>query len=99
MEKEEETANPVDPQFRSPSRGEYVEIYSGDGDSDDWREAVVMKTDKRCLRTYPDYYNVKYTDNGEKGSAKLDQDSLWRFADPQDQEFFWWRWGHLYEVE
>ena len=58
-----------------------------------------MKTDKRCLRTYPDYYNVKYTDNGEKGSAKLDQDSLWRFVDPQDQEFFWWRWGHLYEVE
>ena len=58
VEKEEETANPVDPQFRSPSRGEYVEIYSGDGDSEDWREAVVMKTDKRCLRTYPDYYNV-----------------------------------------
>ena len=35
VEKEEETANPVNPQFCSPSRGEYVEIYSGDGDSDD----------------------------------------------------------------
>ena len=46
VEKEEETANLVDPQFRSPSRGEYVEIYSGDGDSDDWREAVVMNQTK-----------------------------------------------------
>ena len=51
MEKEEEIANPVDPQFRSPSRGEYVEIYSGDGDSDDWREAVVMKTDNYNVNT------------------------------------------------
>ena len=47
----------------------------------------------------PGLYNVKYTDNGENGSEKLDRDSLWKFADPQDQDFFWWRWGHWYKVE
>ena len=55
VEKEEETANPVDPQFRSPLGGECVGTYNGDGDSNDWCEAVVMKTVKGCLRTYPDY--------------------------------------------
>ena len=47
----------------------------------------------------PGLYNVKHTDNGGNGSAKLDRDSLWKFADTQDQDFFWWRWGHWYEVE
>ena len=55
VEKEEETANPVDPQFRSPLGGECVGTYNGDGDSNDWCEAVVRKTVKGCLRTYPDY--------------------------------------------
>ena len=95
--KEEDEVDPVDPQFRSPSQGDFVQIFNLD--LNDWRDAVIIKTDRQCLRDYPSYYNVQYDDNGEKGSAKLDKDSLWRFSDPANQGFFWWRWGHLYEAE
>ena len=65
-------------------------------DTNDWRNAVILKTDKRSLKKHPNYFNVQYCDNNVKGSVQLDSESLWRFLDPDRQQFFWWRWGHLY---
>ena len=86
--------NPDPPQFRSPSVGDEIQSFSCE--SNDWRKAVVLKTHKQVLKKYPHYFNVQYSDNGEKGSVKLDSESFWRFIDPARQEFFWWKWGHLY---
>ena len=86
--------NPVPPKFRSPSVGDEIQSFSCK--TDDWRKAVVLKTHKQVLKKYPHYFNVQYSDNGEKGSVKLDSKSLWRFTDPARQEYFWWKWGHLY---
>ena len=85
----------VPPQFRSPSEGDSVQVFSRD--KNDWRTAVTIKTDKRILKKYPNYYNVRYSDNYETGSVELNSESLWRFLDPDRQQFFWWRWGHLYD--
>ena len=68
-------------------------------DKNDWRNALILKTNKRISKKYPNYFNVWYSDNSETGSVGLNSDSLWRFLDPDRQQFFWWRWGHLYEQD
>ena len=83
----------VPPQFRSPSEGDSVQVFSRD--KNDWRTAVTIKTDKRILKKYPNYYNVRYSDNYETGSVELNSESLWRFLNPDRHQFFWWRGGHL----
>ena len=92
-----EEADAVDPQFRSPAAGDRIQVFSLD--LNNWRDATVIKTDKRMLTKFPHFYNVQYGDNGEKGSVKLDSESLWRFVDPDRQDYFWWKWGHLYDAE
>ena len=91
-----EEPDQVEPQFRSPSLGDQIQVFSRD--LDDWRDAKVIKTDKRVLKQYPHFYNVEYSDSGEQGSVKLDSEFLWRFLDPNRQEYFWWKWGHLYST-
>ena len=83
----------VIPPYIQPTVGDRIEFY--DGTVDRWLDVVVLKTPAQSLKKYPGYYNIQYSD-GKKGSVQLQQDSLWRFADTNRQQFFLWKWGHLF---
>jgi len=85
----------VPPIFHSPSLGDKVHIFSKE--VDDWLDAVITQTIKKALKLHPYFVNVTYKSSGAKGSAKLDKDSLWHFKDGGKQQYFWWRWNHLYQ--
>ena len=84
------------PPYYPPSTGDVVQYY--DGQVNKWLEVMIIKTTKRSLRRFPNYYNVRYRE-GDDGSAELSRDTLWCHSDPAKQQFYWWRWDHLYREE
>ena len=81
------------PPYHQPYPGDAVQYY--DGQVDKWLEVIILRTTKRSLKRFPNYYNVKYRE-GDEGSAELSRDTLWCHSDPEKQQFYWWRWDHLY---
>ena len=81
------------PPYYPPSTGDVVQYY--DGQVNKWLEVMIIKTTKRSLRRFPNYYNVRYRE-GDDGSAELSRDTLWCHSDPAKQQFYWWRWDHMY---
>ena len=81
------------PPYLRPQEGDEIQFH--DGGTGQWRDVTVQKTSARTLRRYPNYFNIQYR-NGKKGSVELHQDTIWRFTDHQKQQFFWWKWGHLF---
>ena len=84
---------PDPPPYHPPCLGDVVQYY--DGQVNKWLEVLIIKTTTRSLRRFPNYYNIRYRE-GDEGSAELSRDTLWCHSDPEKQEFYWWRWDHLY---